>query len=216
VAFCALGSPGFFTWHRAYLMAFEDALRLVGCQIKLPYWDWSSGPSTGVPAACREATHVSCAGATVANPLYSGPRPGGGQTARPPDIDTTPFDSLATTAQAAMSAATFSSFQLIVRTRPRPESTESPFLDLGVLPRVRSQRQGPLSRHCRRSERGAQRRVRRPEGTSPARHRARSRVVVDQRDEGEPAGTAGTGKHVKPKATSLFRNHPGATIVFGR
>jgi hypothetical protein len=47
-----------------------------------------------------------------------------------------------------MSAATFSSFQLIVRTRPRPESTESPFLDLGVLPRVRSQRQGPLSRHC--------------------------------------------------------------------
>jgi hypothetical protein len=111
VAFCAHGSPGFFTWHRAYLMAFENALRLVGCQVNLPYWDWSSGPSTGVPAACRDATYLNRAAATVPNPLYSGPRPGGGQTNRRSDINTTSFDSVATTAQAATSAATFASFQ---------------------------------------------------------------------------------------------------------
>ena len=111
VAYCSHGSPGFFTWHRAYLMAFENALRVVGCQVTLPYWDWSSGPTTGVPAACRQATYVNRAGATVANPLYSGPRAGGGQTNRRADIDTTAYDDLATSAQAAMSAATFASFQ---------------------------------------------------------------------------------------------------------
>lgn len=109
--YCAHGAPGFFTWHRAYLMAFENALRTLGCHVTLSYWDWSSGPSTGVPAACRDATYVNRSGATVANPLYRGPRPGGGQTARRSDIDTTSFSDLATSAQAAMSAATFSSFQ---------------------------------------------------------------------------------------------------------
>jgi tyrosinase len=112
VAYCSHGSPGFFTWHRAYLMAFENALRVVGCQVTLPYWDWSSGPTTGVPAACRQPTYVNRVGATVANPLYSGPRAGGGsQTNRRADIDTTAYDDLATSAQAAMSAATFASFQ---------------------------------------------------------------------------------------------------------
>ncbi|MEZ5289441.1 MAG: tyrosinase family protein [Vicinamibacterales bacterium] len=110
-AFCAHGAPGFFTWHRAYLLAFEDALRRVGCHVTLPYWDWSSGPSTGVPAACRQSTYVNRAGATVANPLYSGPRAAGGQTARRADIDTTAYDDLATSAQAALGAATFTSFQ---------------------------------------------------------------------------------------------------------
>lgn len=112
IAYCSHGAPGFFTWHRAYLMAFENALRVVGCQVTLPYWDWSSGPTTGVPAACRQPTYVNRAGATVANPLYSGPRAGGGsQTSRRADIDTTAYDDLATSAQAAMSAATFASFQ---------------------------------------------------------------------------------------------------------
>ena len=111
IAYCSHGAPGFFTWHRAYLMAFENALRVVGCQVTLPYWDWSSGPTTGVPAACRQATYVNRSGATVANPLYSGPRAGGGQTSRRADIDTTAYDDLATSAQAAMSAATFGSFQ---------------------------------------------------------------------------------------------------------
>jgi hypothetical protein len=111
IAYCSHGSPGFFTWHRAYLMAFENALRVLGCQVTLPYWDWSSGPSTGVPAACRLPTYVNRVGATVANPLFSGPRPGGGQTNRRADIDTTAYDDLATTAQAAMTAGTFASFQ---------------------------------------------------------------------------------------------------------
>jgi hypothetical protein len=111
IAYCAHGAPGFFTWHRAYLMAFENALRVLGCHVTLPYWDWSTGPSTGVPVACRLPTYVNRAGATVANPLFSGPRPGGGQTNRRADIDTTAFDDLATSAQAAMSAATFVSFQ---------------------------------------------------------------------------------------------------------
>ena len=88
IAYCSHGAPGFFTWHRAYLMAFENALRLLGCQVTLPYWDWSSAPTTGVPAACRLPTYVNRLGATVANPLFSGPRAGGGQTARRPDIDT--------------------------------------------------------------------------------------------------------------------------------
>ena len=111
LAYCAHGAPGFFTWHRAYLMAFENALRVLGCQVTLPYWNWSSGPSTGVPAACRLPTYVNRAGATVANPLFSGPRPAGGQTNRRADIDTTAFDDLAAGAQAAMTAGTFVSFQ---------------------------------------------------------------------------------------------------------
>ena len=111
IAYCSHGAPGFFTWHRAYLMAFENALRVLGCQVTLPYWDWSSGPSTGVPAACRQPTYVNRAGATVANPLYSGPRPAGGQTTRRADIDTTAYDDLAAGAQAAMSEVDFVSFQ---------------------------------------------------------------------------------------------------------
>lgn len=110
-AYCRHGAPGFFTWHRAYLMAFENALRSVRCHVTVPFWDWSSGATTGLPHPVHHATYVNRAGATVANPLYSGPRAAGGNTARRADIDTTPFDDLATTAQAAMSAATFASFQ---------------------------------------------------------------------------------------------------------
>ena len=110
-SYCRHGAPGFFTWHRAYLLAFENALTAVGCHVSLPYWDWSSGPSTGVPAACRNATYVNRSGATVPNPLYRGPRPAGGQTSRRADIDTTAFDDLATSAQAAMTTASFTSFQ---------------------------------------------------------------------------------------------------------
>jgi hypothetical protein len=108
--YCRHGAPGFLTWHRAYLMAFEGALRSIRCNVTLPYWDWSSGPSGGVPEACRYPTYVNRAGATVPNPLYSGPRAAGGQTARRADIDTTAFDDLATSAQAALAATTFSSF----------------------------------------------------------------------------------------------------------
>jgi hypothetical protein len=111
VGYCRHGAPGFFSWHRAYVNAFEDALRNVGCQLMLPFWDWSSGPSTGVPAACRDATYVNRSGVTVPNPLYSGPNASGGQTARRPDINTTTYDDLAATAQTAMGASTFDDFQ---------------------------------------------------------------------------------------------------------
>jgi len=93
------------------MMAFENALRAVACDVALPYWDWSSGPSTGVPEACRYPTYINRSGATVANPLYSGPRPAGGQTSRRASIDTTAFDDLASGAQSAMTASSFSLFQ---------------------------------------------------------------------------------------------------------
>ena len=110
-AYCRHSAPGFFTWHRAYLKAVEDALRTVRCEVVLPYWDWSSGPSTGVPVACRDATYVNRSGVTVPNPLYAGPARSGGMTARRPDINTTAYDDLAAQAQAAMTITDFGSFQ---------------------------------------------------------------------------------------------------------
>lgn len=113
-SWCDHGVPGFFTWHRAYMRAFEKALQCVKSDVMLPFWDWSSGPSTGVPAACRESTYVNRDGDTVSNPLYSGPvsaAAGGGVTARSATIDTRSFAGPATSAQAAMSSLTFSSFQ---------------------------------------------------------------------------------------------------------
>ncbi|GGX52844.1 tyrosinase family protein [Saccharospirillum salsuginis] len=111
---CDHGSPGFLTWHRAYIRAFEKALQSVHCDVMLPFWDWSSGPTTGVPEACRHPTYVNRSGNTVPNPLYSGPissAAGGGTTARRSDIDTTTFGDIATSAQSAMSSSTFSNFQ---------------------------------------------------------------------------------------------------------
>ena len=113
-SYCIHGSPGFLTWHRAYTEVFEKALQCFNQSISLPFWDWSSGPSTGVPAACSTATYVNRDGDTVPNPLYAGPLPassGGGTTARRSNIDTTPFDSMATGAQNALNSPTFSSFQ---------------------------------------------------------------------------------------------------------
>ena len=113
-SYCRHGAPGFFTWHRAELKAFEDALRAAGCGVRLPYWDWSSGPSTGVPDACHDATYVNRVGATVPNPLYAGPRNGGGMTARSASVNTTAFDDLAVQVQAAMSEPSFASFQSLI------------------------------------------------------------------------------------------------------
>lgn len=109
--YCPHGAPGFFTWHRAYLHAFENALREIRCDVALPYWDWSSTATVGVPKACREPTYVNRSGVSVPNPLYAGPARNGGMTQRRPDIDSTSFADLATTAQNAMTATTFSSFQ---------------------------------------------------------------------------------------------------------
>jgi len=114
ISYCRHGAPGFFTWHRAELKAFEDALQAIGCKVMLPFWDWSSGPSTGVPEACRHATYVNQSGDTVPNPLYAGPRNAGGMTSRSAGIDTTSFDDLAAEVQSAMSEPTFSAFQGLI------------------------------------------------------------------------------------------------------
>jgi len=113
-AYCRHGAPGFFTWHRAEMKAFEDALRAIGCKIALPFWDWSSGPSTGIPEACRHPTYVNRSGATVPNPLFSGPRAGGGMTVRSSAVDTTSFSDLAASVQSAMSETSFASFQSLI------------------------------------------------------------------------------------------------------
>ncbi len=112
--YCRHGSPGFLTWHRAYLVAYETALMCQRPNVALPYWDWSSKATVGVPAACRNPTYVNRDGDTVPNPLYSGPKPaalGGGMTSRKPSIDSTSFASQATSAQSALGATTFSQFQ---------------------------------------------------------------------------------------------------------
>ena len=113
-SYCIHGYPGFLTWHRAYLDVYEKALRCVNSDVTLPFWNWSSGPTTGVPAACRDATYVNRDGNTVDNPLFAGPIPsslGGGMSSRRSDIDTTSFDDLAVSAQSALTQTNFSSFQ---------------------------------------------------------------------------------------------------------
>lgn len=117
---CIHGSPGFLTWHRAYLAVFEEALREVKPNISLPYWDWSSRPSQGLPAACSSPTYIDRSGKTVENPLYRGPLPttirNGGHTSRRVVIDTTSFGDLADQAQSAMKHTDFSIFQSSIST----------------------------------------------------------------------------------------------------
>lgn len=111
---CDHGTPGFLTWHRAYVRAFEKALQCVNSDIMLPFWDWSSGPTTGVPAACAEPTYVNRDGNTVPNPLYQGPiaaAAGGGTTTRHANIATRSFAGAATSAQSALTSGTYASFQ---------------------------------------------------------------------------------------------------------
>ena len=113
-SWCDHGAPGFLTWHRAYMKAFEKALQCVNSDVMLPFWDWSSGPTTGVPAACASPTYVNRIGDTVPNPLFSGPiaaAAGGGVTNRGANIATTSFAGPATSAQAALGSATYNSFQ---------------------------------------------------------------------------------------------------------
>ncbi|MBA3432292.1 MAG: tyrosinase family protein [Actinobacteria bacterium] len=114
VSYCRHGAPGFFTWHRAEVKAFETALQSVRCDVMLPFWGWSTGPSTGIPSACRVPNYVDRAGATVPNPLYAGPRNAGGMTTRSPSADTTAFDDLATSIQSAMTEPSFATFQSLV------------------------------------------------------------------------------------------------------
>jgi tyrosinase len=112
-AWCIHGAPGFLTWHRAYLLALEEALQCLNPTVTVPYWNWSSGPTTGVPAACASPTYVDRNGDTIPNPLYAGPLPpaGASMTSRRADIDTTTFDDLATSAQNALTNTNFDDFQ---------------------------------------------------------------------------------------------------------
>lgn len=112
-SYCIHGNNGFLSWHRAYLLEIENALRTIHCDVALPYWNWSSGSTTGVPAACRDSTYVDRGGHTVPNPLYSGPKPasiGGGQTSRSASIDTRDFGPYATMAQNAIAQPVWSDF----------------------------------------------------------------------------------------------------------
>lgn len=112
-SYCIHVNQGFLSWHRAYLLELENALRTIRCNVTLPFWNWSSGNTTGVPAACRNPTYVNRDGDTVHNPLYSGPIPavlGGGFTSRGPNIDTTSFGALAQMAQNALTQTVWGDF----------------------------------------------------------------------------------------------------------
>jgi tyrosinase len=72
--YCNHGNVLFPTWHRAYLLRLEDALRSIpGCQdVTLPYWDETSEDSlaNGIPWALT-VKDVVLDGQTIANPLRS-------------------------------------------------------------------------------------------------------------------------------------------------
>jgi len=113
-AWCIHGAPGFATWHRAYLLALEGALHCLNPDVTVPFWDWSSSETTGLPPACSSEAYINRSGDSLPNPLYAGPLPPGGpgaMTERRSDIDTTSFGDLATTAQNAMGNPDFVSFQ---------------------------------------------------------------------------------------------------------
>ncbi len=72
--YCNHGNILFPTWHRAYLVRLEDALRSIeGCSdVTLPFWDECSADSLsgGIPAALTQKEFV-LDGRPIANPLRS-------------------------------------------------------------------------------------------------------------------------------------------------
>src|SRR5262245_13006843 len=72
--YCNHGNILFPTWHRAYLMALENALQSIdGCKdVMLPYWDETSEDSrkNGIPWALTQKDFV-LDGKTIPNPLRS-------------------------------------------------------------------------------------------------------------------------------------------------
>lgn len=111
--YCIHPTPGFLSWHRAYLIAFENALQRVRCGVTLPFWDWSSGPSNGIPPACREPTYLHRNGNTVPNPLYSAAGRFG-PTSRSADANTKSFAGPASSAQSALLATDHNTFSTSV------------------------------------------------------------------------------------------------------
>lgn len=79
---CPHSSGLFLPWHRAYLFAFENALRSVGGDVTLPYWDWTV--TRQVPDAVKDQS----------SPLYRcryddgcGTRPAGVQLPTTTDVE---------------------------------------------------------------------------------------------------------------------------------
>lgn len=72
--YCNHGNVLFPTWHRAYLLRLEDALRSIpGCEdVALPFWDETSeaSQSEGIPWALTQET-FELDGETIPNPLRS-------------------------------------------------------------------------------------------------------------------------------------------------
>jgi tyrosinase len=72
--YCNHGNVLFPTWHRAYLLALEDALRSIpGCEdVTLPFWDQTSPGSlaNGIPWALTQPT-FQLDGVMIPNPLAS-------------------------------------------------------------------------------------------------------------------------------------------------
>src|SRR5215468_851445 len=73
--YCNHGNVLFPTWHRAYLLRIEDALRSIeGCEdVTLPYWN-EVGTETlryGVPQIFLDTTYTFEDGTTITNPLHS-------------------------------------------------------------------------------------------------------------------------------------------------
>jgi tyrosinase len=62
----------FLPWHRAYVLRFEEALRLVDPASVLPFWEWTSDDAiaNGMPRALSEPT-VIIDGRQTQNPLHS-------------------------------------------------------------------------------------------------------------------------------------------------
>jgi len=49
-------TAGFLSWHRAYLLELENALREIKCHVTIPFWDWNSTANHGIPDACKSPT----------------------------------------------------------------------------------------------------------------------------------------------------------------
>ena len=67
---CQHHNNQFLTWHRMYLLYFEQVLRQASgdANLRLPYWDYAADGR--IPQAFRDQTYVNQNGQTVANPLY--------------------------------------------------------------------------------------------------------------------------------------------------
>ncbi|CAL1540978.1 unnamed protein product [Lymnaea stagnalis] len=67
---CVHGMPNFPHWHRLYVIQLEDALRIEGQSIGVPYWDWTK-PGTLIPEVARNKTYFDPKTSTArSNPFF--------------------------------------------------------------------------------------------------------------------------------------------------